>query len=143
MKLITVIASTGLAAGLAIGGVAVASATSSPSPSSSSSSAVVLPPGGVLANRITTFCAHAPARAERAAKAQQRLSGSATTKGSIAHLKARQAKIDDKHPKAAQRLGKVVDRRTDRLTKLPERRKNLAAAQTECSTLSLPKAGAS
>jgi hypothetical protein len=134
MKLMTVIASTGLAAGLAIGGVAVASATSSPDPSSSG--AVTLPAGGVLEKRVTTFCEHAPALAQRAERAQTRLSGDASVKGSLAWLKARQAKVDaQKHPRAQKRLDTVVERRSKRLARLPQRQKDLATAQSECATL--------
>lgn len=133
MKLTTIIASTGLAAGLAVGGVAVAGAASSPAPSSNPG--ITLPKGGVLEQRVTNLCERAPKLEQRAGKAQKRLSADADTQGSIAALKARQAKVAKEHPKAAKRLGKVIERRSDRLARLPRHQENLAKAQTECATL--------
>ena len=142
MGLTTALTATGIAAGLALTGVAVASAASGTSTpgttaaTSSNGSAITLPAGGVLEKRVTTFCAKAPKIAARAEKAQKRLSGDADTKGSLARVEARQAKAaKNDHPRVAERLERVVERRTTRLAELPDRRATLAKAQTECATL--------
>jgi len=130
MNLITMLTATGLAAGLAFTG-AVSSQAAGPG--------VTLPPGGELEHRVTRFCARVPDLLKRADQAQTRISGDATTKGSLEWLKARQADAESHdRDRMAARIERRIERRTDRLAALPERTKNLTAAQDECATLDLP-----
>ena len=129
MGIITALSATVLSAGLMVTGVHAASATSS----------ITLPPGGVLEQRVTHFCARVPDLLTRADKAQARLTGDASTKGSLAWLKAREAQATaKKHPRVARRLDQRIERRTQRLAKLPQLKQKLAAATTECAALDLP-----
>ncbi len=134
MGLITTISATALSAGLVAGGVHVAAA---------SSASITLPSGGVLEQRVTHFCNRVPDLLKRADKAQTRLSGDPSTKGSIAWLQAKQDKAEkNKHPRVAKRLDRVIDRREKHLAKLPEIKTRLTKAQSECATLSLPQPSA-
>lgn len=130
MGIITAVTATGLAAGLVFTGVSAGQAATT---------GVTLPDGGVLEQRIGKFCARVPDLLERIDKADNRISGDAATKGSLAWLKAKQAKAESKdRPRVAQRIKRRIERRTDRLGKLPELKKRLTAAQSECATLDLP-----
>ena len=127
MGIITALSATGLAAGLALTGAQTASAS------------VTLPPGGALEQRITSFCARVPDLLERVDKAQTRMNAGAETKGSLAWLKAKQAKAEGaNHKRVVKRLGRKIDRRTERLAKLPQIKQKLTAAKAECATLDLP-----
>jgi hypothetical protein len=134
------VAATGLAAGLAVGGVHVASAaTPAAAPAD-----ITLPSGGVLEHRVTGFCNRVPNLIKRVDQAQTRLSGDADTKGSLAWLKARQAKAEKNgRAQVVNRLDRRIERRTERLAKLPGWKKKLTAAQSECATLDLPAPSAS
>jgi hypothetical protein len=130
MSIITAVSATGLAAGLVFSGVTGASA---------SNADITLPSGGVLAQRVTTYCNRVPDLIERADKAQTRISAGAETKGSLAWLKdKRNTAVSKKHPRVVHRLDKVIARRTARLQKLPTVEANLATAKTECAALDLP-----
>jgi hypothetical protein len=139
MGIITAVSATGLAAGLALTGAHMASASTSPAPSSSASSSITLPSGGVLEQRVTSFCNRVPKLIQRADKAQTRLSGDADTKGSLAWLKAREAKAKSNgNARVVTRLDRRITRRTARLAKLPEVKTQLSKANDECATLDLP-----
>jgi hypothetical protein len=143
MNLITALTATGLAAGLAFTGAASSQATSPGVTGAASSQAaspgVRLPAGGTLEHRVTRFCARVPDLLKRADQAQTRISGDATSKGSLAWLKARQADAESNdRDRMAARIERRIERRTDRLAALPERKQNLAAAKDECATLDLP-----
>jgi len=129
MSLTHVLTATGLSAGLALTGVAGAQAASAD---------VTLPPGGVLEKKITAYCGRVPDLLERIDKAQTRINGDADTKGSLAWLKAKQAKAEADHPRVAKRLERRIDRRTERLAKLPQLKVKLTAAKGECADLDLP-----
>jgi hypothetical protein len=130
MNLITALTATGLAAGLAFTGITSAQAAST---------SVTLPPGGVLEHRVSKFCARVPDLLEWTDQAQARISGDATTKGSLEWLKARQAKAEsNNHKRVASRIERRIERRTERLEKLPDLKQKLADAQKECDTLDLP-----
>ena len=147
MGAITAVSALGLAAGLALTGANLASAaptSATPTTPTTSSSSITLPGGSVLANKITNYCGRVPKLIERADTAQTRIDGSATTKGSLLWLKAREAKATgNKHPRVAKRIDKVIARRTKRLSRLPEIKTRLTAANTECATLNLPAPSAS
>ena len=135
MGIITALSATALAAGLAVTGAVSAQATSA---------SVTLPPGGVLEQRLTTFCTRVPDLLERVDKASARISGDSDTKGSLEWLKARQAKAEsNNHPRVVKRIERRIDRRTERLAKLPELKQKLTAAKGECATLDLPAASGS
>jgi hypothetical protein len=140
MGIITAISATGLAAGLALTGAHVASASTGASASTSAATAsITLPSGGVLEQRVTNFCGRVPKLIERADKAQVRIGADAGTKGSLAWLKAKEAKAKAAgHKRVVNRLDRVIDRRTKRLAKLPEVKTKLSRANTECGTLDLP-----
>jgi hypothetical protein len=143
MGIVTAVSAAGLAAGLALTGAHVASASAGSADSSATSSAstagITLPSGGVLEQRVTRFCGRVPNLIKRADKAQTRIGGDTDTKGSLAWLKARQAKAKaNGHPRVVNRLDRVIDRRTKRLAKLPELKTKLSAANDECATLDLP-----
>jgi hypothetical protein len=96
MNLITALTATGLAAGLAFTGITSAQAAST---------SVTLPPGGVLEHRVSKFCARVPDLLEWTDQAQARISGDATTKGSLEWLKAKQAKAEsNNHKRVASRI---------------------------------------
>ena len=140
MNLITALTATGLAAGLAFtGAVSSQAASVSAENTSAPSASVTLPPGGVLEQRVTKFCARVPDLRKRADRAQTRISGDANTKGSLEWLKARQARAESNdHDRVAARIERRIERRTKRLAALPDRKQNLADAQDECATLDLP-----
>lgn len=152
MGIVTALSATGLAAGLTFTGALTGGASAAPIQAAPLQAApiaapaapaadVTLPPGGVLEKRVTTFCGRIPKLLERADKAQTRISGDAGTKGSLAWLKARQAKAEtNQHPRVLKRVDRKIERRTQRLAKLPELKTRLAAAQKECATLDLPAA---
>ena len=129
MSLTHALTATGLAVGLAFTGVAGAQAARAD---------VTLPPGGVLEKQITSYCGRVPELLERIDKAQTRINGDADTRGSLAWLKARQAKARADHRRVAERLERRIDRRTERLAKLPELKVKLTAAKSECAELDLP-----
>jgi hypothetical protein len=130
MRLTTVLCSAAISAGLIAGGVQAAGAASS---------SVTLPEGGVLEQRVTHLCNRIPDLLERVDKASTRLAGDAQTKGSIAWLEAKQDQAQKSHhPKVANRLERVIERRTQRQAKLPELKQKLITAQGECATLDLP-----
>ena len=134
MGIITALSATTLAAGLAFTGASAAGA-------STAAAGVTLPDGGVLEQRITTFCGRVPDLLERVDKAGARISGDAGTKGSLAWLKDKQAKAESNDRKrVAKRIERRIERRTDRLAKLPELKQKLTAAQGECGSLDLPTA---
>lgn len=140
MGIITTLSATGLAAGLALTGAHMASASTG----ASTSASITLPSGGVLEQRVTKFCNRVPTLIQRADKAKTRLSGDADTKGSLAWLKARQAKAEaNGNQRVVNRLDRVIDRRTERLAKLPELKTKLSKANDECATLDLPTPSAS
>jgi hypothetical protein len=140
MGLITALSAAGLAAGLALTGAHVASASTA----ASTAASITLPSGGVLEQRVTKFCDRVPALIQRADKAQTRIGGDADTKGSLAWLKAREAKAKaNGHPRVVKRLERVIDRRTERLAKLPELKTKLSQAKDECGSLDLPTPSAS
>ena len=132
MGIITAVSAAGLAAGLALTGATVASAATS----ASAPASVTLPSGGILEQRVTTFCGKVPDLLTKVDKAQARINGDAGTKGSLAWLKAKQAKA--KHPRIADRLELRIKWRTERLAKLPEIKTNLTKAKSECANLDLP-----
>ncbi len=135
MGLFTAITATALSAGLVAGGVTVASA---------SDSSITLPPGGVLEQRVTSFCHRVPQLTVRVGKAQARLSGDASTKGSIKWLQAKQEQADkSNHDRVARKLDRVIDRRQKRLARLPQVTTKLAQAKSECATLDLPQPSSS
>jgi hypothetical protein len=146
MGVITVVSAVGLAAGLALTGAHVANADAGSSPAAAGAPAaaaapadVTLPSGGVLEKRVTGFCGRVPKLIDRAGKAQTRITGDASTKGSLAWLKARKAKATaNGHQRVADRIDRRAERRADRLKKLPEIKQKLAAASNECATLDLP-----
>jgi len=142
MRLITTISTVGLAAGLAFTGAQVAGATSpaAAAPVASATPAgITLPSGGVLEQRITGFCHRVPNLIQRADQAQARINADAGTRGSLAWLKARKAKATaNHHPLVVKRIERRIDRRTERLARLPELKTKLAAATTECASLNLP-----
>jgi hypothetical protein len=130
MSIITAVSAAGLAAGLALTGASAASAD------------VTLPSGGILEQRVTTFCGKVPDLITKVDKAQTRINGDADTKGSLAWLKAKQAKATaNNHPRIADRIGLRIKWRTERLAKLPEVKANLTKAKSECATLDLPATG--
>lgn len=134
MGMITALSATGLAAGLVLTGVSAGNAAPAAAPAG-----ITLPDGGVLEQRITKFCGRVPDLLERIDKASTRISGDADTKGSLAWLKAQQAKAESNDRKrVAQRIERRIERRTDRLARLPELKVKLTAAQGECATLDLP-----
>jgi hypothetical protein len=140
MGIITALSATGLAVGLALTGAHMASASTA----ASTSASITLPSGGVLEQRVTKFCNRVPTLIQRADKAQTRISGDADTKGSLAWLKARQAKAEaNGNKRVVNRLDRVIDRRTERLAKLPELKTELSKANDECATLDLPTPSAS
>jgi hypothetical protein len=135
MGILTALSAAGLAAGLAISGVTAASAAAP----SAAPADITLPSGGVLEHRVTRFCSRVPNLIERAGRAQTRLSGDAGTRGSLAWLKAKQAQAQKNGRRhVVNRLDRVIERRTERLSKLPTVKENLVKAQTECATLDLP-----
>ena len=145
MNLITALTATGLTAGLAFTGAVASQAAStsaeniSAASTSAASTGLTLPPGGVLEQRVTTFCARVPDLRKRADQAQTRISGDATTKGSLEWLKAKQAAAESNdHDRVAARIERRIERRTKRLAALPDRKQKLADAQDECATLELP-----
>jgi hypothetical protein len=130
MNLTTTLTATGLAAGLALTGVTSAQAARTD---------VTLPPGGVLEKRVTSFCHRLPDLLDRVDRAQTRINGDAGTKGSLAWLKARKTKAAAAdHPKVAARIDRRIERRTERLAKLPKLKVKLTKAQGECTALDLP-----
>ena len=93
---------------------------------------------------MTKFCNRVPNLIQRVDKAQARISGDADTKGSLAWLKAREAKASaNGHKRVANRLDRRIERRTERLAKLPELKTQLSKANDECATLDLPTPSAS
>ena len=151
MNLITALTATGLTAGLAFTGAVASQAASTSAENTSAAStasaastntagtSVTLPPGGVLEHRVATFCARVPDLRKRADQAQTRISGSATTKGSLEWLKAKQARAESNdHDRVAARIERRIERRTKRLAALPDRKQKLTAAADECATLDLP-----
>ena len=156
MRVVTTVSAVGLAAGLALTGAHMASASprsagaqSAGAQSAGAQSAgvqqaaartdITLPSGGVLEQRVTKFCGRVPKLIERAGKAETRLDAGADTKGSLAWLKAREAKATaNHHPRVAKRIERRIERRTDRLKKLPDLKTRLASADKECATLDLP-----
>jgi hypothetical protein len=140
MGIITALSATGLAAGLALTGAHMAGASTA----ASTSASITLPSGGVLEQRVTTFCNRVPTLIQRVDKARTRISGDADTKGSLAWLKARQAKAEaNGNKRVVNRLDRVIERRTERLAKLPELKTKLSKADDECATLDLPTPSAS
>jgi hypothetical protein len=129
MRIVTALSAGGLAVGLALTPMAAGAAPAD----------VTLPSGGVLEKRVDRFCDRVPQLIVRADKAQARISGDADTKGSLAWLKARRAKAEAKkgkhHERVVKRLDRRIERRTDRLAKLPQVRKNLQQAKTECAEI--------
>ncbi len=148
MRVITSVSAVGLAAGLALTGAHVASASTQAAPvvaaapqAAAQQADITLPSGGVLEKRVITFCARVPKLIERAGKAETRLNADADTKGSLAWLKAREAKAEaNHHRRVAKRIERRIERRTDRLKKLPQVKTRLATADKECATLDLPTA---
>jgi hypothetical protein len=131
MGIITALSATGLAAGLAFTGTLTGT-----EPAQAASTGITLPPGGVLEQRITKFCARVPDLLEQAGKAEARLSGDATTKGSLEWLKTRQAKAEASDRKRlANRIERRIERRTERLAALPALKQKLADGKDECATL--------
>jgi hypothetical protein len=146
---VTALSAAGLAVGLAVTGVSAAAGLSaspatSTSPAASatstqSSGPVTLPQNGVLQHRLERACGKMPANIQRAEKAQTRLGKDASTKGSLAWLRAKAEKAQKtNHPRIAKRIDQRIARRSMRLTNLPQRITKLQAAQRECTTIGLP-----
>jgi hypothetical protein len=132
-------AALALAGTLVVAGTAPAWADSSPSPAPSSSTQVSVDGDQVTITRTRSLadvqqaCARAAAAQQRLTTLQSRITGSATTTGSIAWLQAKEAAARSAgHTVQADRIATRVDRRTTREAEIVKR---LAALSSRRSTV--------